>query len=723
MRLLGIVLILISTGLFLVNAASFNANVSPSSIEAGQSEIFNFTVTNTNTLNITKVEIKIPTYIDYVGSQGNSKGATFSYESSTKTLIWQLNNLVQPGETVYFWFEGRALAYSGNQDFLLITTDENSTTSNTTLTVSITDTTPPTWSNVISYPPSPKKYDENPVYFNVTWNDNVNVSEVVFETNVTGSVQNQTANKNNNVYYIQISNLTPGTYYWISYARDNNGNWNKTDKIIYVVERGDNIVKIYVNDKPVSQKIKVSNESKINITGFGKGNVFIYLNGVQVASGTDKATYNDYLNVNNYTVKVNASGNSLYVSNSSGKTITLQVSYPAPYVVSVNTNIPSYYENRSSVFEVLWGDYYDPDVFSISYIEANFSGSAKNYTMVKDGNKSVYSIVLDAGSYYWRAYAKNKFGEWGKTQKYYFTIKKASPNLAISVFPKSTVYEGTQLTVVCLGEGNLILKLYRNGTLVDNPDYANLSYGVYLYTCETSGNNNYNSENVSRIVRVLRYTAKLDIIKYPEKLTAIKNETLSFEIEVQNSGEKPQIVSVVLEGIDDYEISRKSVRLEYKDKATFEVEIDTTSLNVGKYDLTIKAVGNESGDSVNVILVVLLPEYQLRVYNQSLMNFSKTLEILEDKAKEFDNENLTLLINQTKNLIELSNSYINSEKHDKLIELVNKIKSNMEKINNLIDEMEKAKQAERFRRIITYVAIIVVAIVTMFFIYLLWPTP
>ncbi len=723
MRLLGIILILISTGLFLVNAASFNANVSPSSIEAGQSEIFNFTVTNTNTLNITKVEIKLPTYIDYVGSQGNSKGATFSYESSTKTLTWQSNNLVQPGETVYFWFEGKALAYSGSQDFLLITTDENATTSNTTLTITITDTTPPSWSNVASYPSSPKKYDETSVYFNVTWNDNVNVSEVVFETNVTGSAQNQTANKNNNVYYIKISNLTPGTYYWISYARDSSGNWNKTNKIIYVVEKGNNIVEIYVNGQPVNQKIKVSNESKINITGFGKGNVFIYLNNVQVASGTDKATYNDYLSVNNYTVKVNASGNSLYVSNASGKSITLQVSYPAPYVVSVNTDIPSYYENRSSVFEVVWGDYYDPDVFSVSYIEANFSGSAKNYTMNKDGNKSTYSIVLDAGSYYWRAYAKNKFGEWGKTQKYYFTIKKASPNLAISVFPKSIVYEGTQLTVVCLGEGSLILKLYRNGTLVDNPDYANLSYGTYLYTCETSGNKNYNAENVSKIVQVLRYTAKLDITKYPEKIIAEKNETVSFEVEVQNSGEKPQLVSVVVEGIDDYDISRKSVRLEYKDKARFEIKINTTTLNIGEYSLVIKAVGNESEDSASVTLVILLPEYQLRAYNQTLTNLSKTLETLENKAKEFNNENLTLLINQTKNLIELGNSYINSEKHDKLVELVNKVKSNVEKIDNLINDMERAKQTERFRRIITYVAIVVVAIVTMFFIYLLWPTP
>ncbi len=723
MRLLAIILVLISVGLFLVNAASFNANVSPSSIEAGQSETFNFTVTNTNSLNITKVEIRLPTYIDYVGSQGNSKGATFSYESSTKTLTWQSESLVQPGETVYFWFEGKALAYSGNQDFLLITTDENATTSNTTLTVTITDTTPPSWSNVASYPSSPKKYDENPVYFNVTWNDNVNVSEVVFETNVTGSAQNQTANKNNNVYYIKISNLTPGTYYWISYARDSSGNWNKTNKITYVVEKGNNIVEIYVNGKLVNQKIKVSNESKINITGFGKGNVFIYLNGVQVASGTDKATYNDYLNVNNYTVKVNASGNSLYVSNASGKSITLQVSYPAPYVVSVNTDIPSYYENRSSVFEVVWGDYYDPDVFSVSYIEANFSGSAKNYTMNKDGNKSRYSIVLDAGSYYWRAYAKNKFGEWGKTQKYYFTIKKASPNLAISVFPKSTVYEGTQLTVVCLGEGNLILKLYRNGSLVDNPDYANLSYGIYLYTCETSGNKNYNPENVSKIVQVLRYTAKLDITNYPEKIMVEKNETVSFEVEVQNSGEKPQLVSVVLEGIDDYEISRKSVRLEYKDKAKFEIKINTTTLNIGEYSLVIKAVGNESEDSASVTLVILLPEYQLRAYNQTLTNLSETLKTLEDKAKEFNNENLTLLINQTKSLIELGNSYINSEKHDKLVELVNKVKSNVERIDNLINDMEKAKQAERFRRIITYVAIVVVAIVTMFFIYLLWPTP
>ena len=84
------------------------------------------------------------------------------------------------------------------------------------------------------------------------------------------------------------------------------------------------------------------------------------------------------------------------------------------------------------------------------------------------------------------------------------TSNKLNPSLTISILPNSTVIQGQSLTNVtgtgC--PGGLNCSLYRNGPLVSNPDFQNLSAGNYTYIYNTSGNAIYNPASVSSILTV-----------------------------------------------------------------------------------------------------------------------------------------------------------------------------------------------------------------------------
>jgi len=120
-----------------------------------------------------------------------------------------------------------------------------------------------------------------------------------------------------------------------------------------------------------------------------------------------------------------------------------------------------------------------------------FNGT--NYSASKNGN--VYNFTksnLGAGVYYYRWYANDSLGNLNWTELLNYTISKATPNLGISFSPSSSVTVGTETTATGTGcPSQLVCMLYREGTNVTNPDVATLAVGSYLYSYNTSGNENY----------------------------------------------------------------------------------------------------------------------------------------------------------------------------------------------------------------------------------------
>ncbi|MBD3248777.1 hypothetical protein GF336_01915 [Candidatus Woesearchaeota archaeon] len=100
------------------------------------------------------------------------------------------------------------------------------------------DSEPPKWSNNQS--DIPQIYSPTtPSIFNITWQDNINVTLVYLESNHSG-IQNYSMNlisgtaQNGTYNYSAI--IPAGTFYWRSYARDAS-NWNSSDTFTFSIQK------------------------------------------------------------------------------------------------------------------------------------------------------------------------------------------------------------------------------------------------------------------------------------------------------------------------------------------------------------------------------------------------------------------------------------------------------------------------------------------------------
>jgi len=182
-----------------------------------------------------------------------------------------------------------------------------------------------------------------------------------------------------------------------------------------------------------------------------------------------------------------------------------------------STAIPAVYDyNTKSIFNITWNDTAGTGT-SIDkvLIESNFSGVATNYTMTlidayinATENKGVYNynLTLPAGSFYWKSYANNSLGNWTASDTWYFAIAKATPALTLTASPSWSVLYGLRTTVTGsesnLGDADLSYKLYRDNSLVSNPDVATLAVGSYSYIYNSTSGQNYTANSVSNTLTV-----------------------------------------------------------------------------------------------------------------------------------------------------------------------------------------------------------------------------
>ena len=226
------------------------------------------------------------------------------------------------------------------------TNDQGNTAASSSRTITIFaqgETIPPYWSNNKTYPASPVTYNASQAYqFNVTWQDNVNVSEVKIEHNFTGTPANYTVSTHNgDEYYYNYPVLAAGTYYWKEYGTDNSSNRNTTDTWLYVVNKAASAVNLLLNGTDGNYTILQG--QYVNMTGYrvaGEGNIYLYLNATLLQSGTGPLTnITQFTNATTYAVRVDYNQTQNYTASSETHYIIVQPDNYAPNVTNV-TAIP-----------------------------------------------------------------------------------------------------------------------------------------------------------------------------------------------------------------------------------------------------------------------------------------------------------------------------------------------------------------------------------------------
>ncbi|MHA1853245.1 MAG: carboxypeptidase regulatory-like domain-containing protein [Candidatus Heimdallarchaeaceae archaeon] len=188
------------------------------------------------------------------------------------------------------------------------------------------DGTAPQYGNESVSPPSPIEYAPGRIYtFNISWSDNLAISEVLFEANFTGAptlVNYSTpaiVNLGGNNYSITFTDLPANatanyTYRWL--ASDTSGNWNTTPYYIYNITKNQtNPINLYFNET-LNNNRTYTYPAVENITAqavyANSGTLKLYRN------ETDVGATSEIIRLGNgtYVYKANITGNANYTSNS-----------------------------------------------------------------------------------------------------------------------------------------------------------------------------------------------------------------------------------------------------------------------------------------------------------------------------------------------------------------------------------------------------------------------
>ncbi|MCX8159286.1 MAG: hypothetical protein N3D20_03325, partial [Candidatus Pacearchaeota archaeon] len=147
------------------------------------------------------------------------------------------------------------------------------------------------------------------------------------------------------------------------------------------------------------------------------------------------------------------------------------------------------------------------DNIAIDEVILEFNGmnySYKNAQLSKLGNIYYRSFSgLASGIYYYKWYANDTRNNKNSTYLMNLTINKATPLITLSAFPSWNESYSIETKINCsVNTNELILNLYRNNVSVAIPDIKILGAGVYNYSCNTSGNQNYTSFSLSNTLTI-----------------------------------------------------------------------------------------------------------------------------------------------------------------------------------------------------------------------------
>jgi hypothetical protein len=262
-----------------------------------------------------------------------------------------------------------------------------------------------------------------------------------------------------------------------------------------------------------------------------------------------------------------------------------------------DNNAPLWYNNqpylqfnysRNQIYQlnVSW---YDESDIEIVTIEHNFTGEFVNETVSNfDGNNYHFSVKdLPAGTYSWKEYAKDIYGNWNSTDSFFLIVNKIQPSLEI-VLPENVTYPSL-VNVSCIkieGDLNSSLILLRNDVEIDRgeivSEISTLNAGFWNYSCIYSETQNYSYFKLSKNLKVEKGIPNLTLsINYNNTCPSNAN-ILAYE---NNTGDE----DVVYRLYNDYQLLNEGS----------EIQLNYTFL-AGEYNFVYNSTEGENWTSNHV---------------------------------------------------------------------------------------------------------------------------
>ena len=189
--------------------------------------------------------------------------------------------------------------------------------------------------------------------------------------------------------------------------------------------------------------------------------------------------------------------------------------FPPFWSIDRQTLSFNYSKNKVYPINISW---IDDSYLDNVIIEHNFTGSFLNESMNK--MESVYQYLakdLSAGTYVWKSYAIDAFGNWNSTPYFIVEIRKAVPEVEFSVKEKIIYPDKTDVRCVLVnGDENGDLVLTRNDEIISSGksiyEQERLSTGLWHYSCTYQETQNYSSIRLEREVEVIKGEPKLNFL-------------------------------------------------------------------------------------------------------------------------------------------------------------------------------------------------------------------
>ncbi|MBW2984884.1 hypothetical protein KY361_07215, partial [Candidatus Woesearchaeota archaeon] len=305
-----------------------------------------------------------------------------------------------------------------------------------------------------------------------------------------------------------------GTYDVILRAKDANDNWNEDASTSFIVNDVLNPIienaftaGIYDIGSIVGITVNTTDE-----TGIGSVIADITLNSsneiVELVLQEDNVTYAGYFDSTSelgiYETEVIVKDTS---SNENSSIIYFEIMDLSAPEYSTIVTLPSsnvtYAPDRSYHFNVRWEDMYAVDTV---LIEHDFTGSLQNYSTNISESVYYYEYVgLGAGSYLWRMYANDSFGNRNEMEFQSFFVRKAAPTcgLSFTAIPPQTY--GTAINVSCSctnPEASAVLYRDEADVTSENDQAVSLGAGNHSYNCVVDGTQNYLSADNSFVYTI-----------------------------------------------------------------------------------------------------------------------------------------------------------------------------------------------------------------------------
>lgn len=713
-------------------AVSFTASAIPTSLEAGlSSQLVNFSVTNTGAINITHVNITLPPGFVFAGSPSTTT-SRFAYTDPASWVNTTSIGIVGAGATEYFAFRVDTPPVIGNHNFNISTLDANGVFNSSNVSLAIFDVTAPKYSNIVTSPSTNSSYIPRQEYwFNITWTDNSAISNVLLEHNFTGaaSLHNDSMSSSGNVYYMKFTDLPAGTYMWRVYANDTNNTFNSTDQLTYIVRKGVNTLNVFLNGS-LNSNITVINGTVVNITANASCtqadcSISIARDGVIIFSSDPNPTQRSdtltSIGLHNYTISV--TGNANFSSNS----VTYFVATVPRY--STSTSVPSTYSTTVGTISITFAT--DPKLYNV-LIQGDWSGTTTIYTMSNTSTTNYYyNITFPAGTYTWKIYGNYSNHMFNLTGLNSFTINRAIVPVTLSITPQWILDSPIQTNVSCaVSLPEFTAKLYRNGTLVSNPDIQTFAAGsIYEYVCNSTTNQNYTSDTAKNTLIIKPGpTSGISFVQVPSLIEIVQNSTASSEVKVKNTGTTVQDITLELIGIDKNWYSVNQLKnISGGATGTFTITFNIGNVDVKDYSAKFNVSSGNVTISQDFTLRVLPSNETKEKINNTLALYKLDTSKLENKLGELkskinDTKSVEQKLSELKAVIKQAEDHINVDNYFQAYQTFETIKALINEVENRLKALETTEtEVEIPSKVWLIVTGVLILFIIGILVYLFWP--